>query len=569
MGDVIAAQLRLDGQRQFSQGAKQASKDVGGIGKSAEETGKKTAESGKTSASSLLRTAAAAGATYKAMGFLKSSTQVTTDLAKSTAGLKRVTGLDTKQAQAWTVMTQQRGIETKQLSMGMASLSRNLGGLGGPSKAGDTALKQLGLSAKELAGLPTDQKMYKIADGFKALPDGAQKAALAQKLFGRSGQALLPILNSGSKGLKEQIDTANQLVPPLGESGKAALDLAKKQREMKMATMGVKVAVGSALLPVMSTLATTLVPLITGFSKLMSSSKVLTYVVLALGAALIGLLVVDKIAAGISVLTNATLVNKAATMVANVATKAWAAAQWVLNAALAGNPIVLVTLAVMALVAAFIVAYKKVDWFRAGVQAALGGVVAAFNWMKGAASAVFDWIKGNWPLLLGILGGPIGAAVAVIVTHFDKIKSVATGAFNAIKDAAKTVGSVVTSSVVGAFNAVKSAVQGAVDTVNNLVSSVKSIPGDVLDKVKGGGVPFVPFVQHGARNFPGGPAIVGEAGPELVYLPRGANVIPNHLLGGGSMAATINVPVYLDRRQIALSTAQWNSDQAARQGEVA
>ena len=39
--------------------------------------------------------------------------------------------------------------------------------------------------------------------------------------------------------------------------------------------------------------------------------------------------------------------------------------------------------------------------------------------------------------------------------------------------------------------------------------------------------------QHanGTNSAPGGMSLVGERGPELVNLPRGAQVIPNHLLG--------------------------------------
>lgn len=36
----------------------------------------------------------------------------------------------------------------------------------------------------------------------------------------------------------------------------------------------------------------------------------------------------------------------------------------------------------------------------------------------------------------------------------------------------------------------------------------------------------------GVQNFGGGVALVGERGPELVNLPRGSDVIPNHALGG-------------------------------------
>lgn len=44
-----------------------------------------------------------------------------------------------------------------------------------------------------------------------------------------------------------------------------------------------------------------------------------------------------------------------------------------------------------------------------------------------------------------------------------------------------------------------------------------------------------PQFADGVRNFSGGEAIVGERGPEIVRLPRGSDVIPNHALGGNSV----------------------------------
>lgn len=53
----------------------------------------------------------------------------------------------------------------------------------------------------------------------------------------------------------------------------------------------------------------------------------------------------------------------------------------------------------------------------------------------------------------------------------------------------------------------------------------------------GGGVSSflnsVPAFARGTSFAPGGLSLVGERGPELVNLPRGAQVIPNHRLGGG------------------------------------
>ena len=45
----------------------------------------------------------------------------------------------------------------------------------------------------------------------------------------------------------------------------------------------------------------------------------------------------------------------------------------------------------------------------------------------------------------------------------------------------------------------------------------------------------VPGFANGTNFAPGGLAMVGERGPELVNLPRGASVTPNRALGGGGV----------------------------------
>jgi phage-related protein len=558
-GDVIAARLRLDGQSQFNAGAQKASKSVAGIGKSAEESSKQSGKATGATASGLLAAAAAAGVTYKAYGWIKGSISETVDLAKSTASLSRVTGLDSKQAQAWSLIAKERGIQSKQLQMGMATLGRNIGGLGGPTAASDKALAKLGLSSAELMALPMNIRMGMIADSFKALPNGVEKAALAQKLFGRSGLQLLPILNQGSQAINKQMDEANKLVPPLGKSGTAALNLAKKQRELGMASTGLKVAVGSALIPILSTLATAVTPLIQDFASLMASCKPLTYVIIGLTAAIAGLLIMNQVKAAMDALRISTIAKTVADKAGAVATKMWAAAQWLFNAALAANPIALVVIAIVALVAALVAAYFKVTWFHNAVNAMAQGVVAGFNWVKNAGISVFNWIKGNWPLLLGILTGPFGAAAALIITHFDKIKGAATSVVNAVKSTFAKVPGIIKGMFSGAVGLAGDLGRGIANWLN------ANTP--FGDNVSVGPVHFrIPALAAGGTMLNAGPALVGEKGPELVSLPAGATVTP--LSGSPAMAANITVPVYLDRRQIALATGSWFSDQAARQGKA-
>jgi len=52
------------------------------------------------------------------------------------------------------------------------------------------------------------------------------------------------------------------------------------------------------------------------------------------------------------------------------------------------------------------------------------------------------------------------------------------------------------------------------------------------------------FFARGTNYAPGGAAIVGEEGPELVHLPRGSKVIPNHNLGQGGGQSQVDVFVH-------------------------
>src|SRR5690349_1615277 len=78
----------------------------------------------------------------------------------------------------------------------------------------------------------------------------------------------------------------------------------------------------------------------------------------------------------------AAAVAKAVTdKVVTASTKAWAAGQWLLNAALSANPIGIVVVAVAALVAGIVLAYNKSETFRNIVQTAMGAARNAVGWV--------------------------------------------------------------------------------------------------------------------------------------------------------------------------------------------
>lgn len=127
--------------------------------------------------------------------------------------------------------------------------------------------------------------------------------------------------------------------------------------------------------------------------------------------------------------TAAKVAATAATIAHSAATKASAAAQWLLNIALTANPIGLVVVAIAALVAAFIIAYKKSERFRKIVT-------GAWNAIKRATVTVFNWIVGffkKWgTLIVRVLIGPMGNLVILLVKNWQRIRDGAVGAFNSI-----------------------------------------------------------------------------------------------------------------------------------------
>lgn len=146
---------------------------------------------------------------------------------------------------------QMGGMEASALEGAMTKLSKQI------VDNGD-AFAKLGISSKNLDGSFKRNKdmLYELADEFASMEEGVQKVALAQEVFGKSGAAMLPLLNGGSEGLREMDAMARQLGLSLSEeaveqagSFNDTLDL------LMLGTQGVARGVAAELLPTLSTLA--------------------------------------------------------------------------------------------------------------------------------------------------------------------------------------------------------------------------------------------------------------------------------------------------------------------------
>lgn len=72
---------------------------------------------------------------------------------------------------------------------------------GGKEQA--AAFRAAGLSLNDLKNLPVDKQLLKVADSFSTMRDGADKTRIAVDLFGKSGAAMIPLLNMGGEEIEK------------------------------------------------------------------------------------------------------------------------------------------------------------------------------------------------------------------------------------------------------------------------------------------------------------------------------------------------------------------------------
>jgi hypothetical protein len=466
---------------------------------------KTSADAVGLSQAAYLEMAAVTGAQLKGMGVpLEQVTGQTNDLIKMGADLAAQFGGTTADA--------------------VAALGSTLRGEFDPIEKYGISIKQSDINAK------------KAADGTAKLTGAAGKNA--------SAMATLALLTAGAAdahgAFARETDTA-----------------AHAQQVATAKWQDAQAAIGQALLPAVVALSGALSGLASFMHDNAAAANVLMGVILGLVGAVLAVNVAMKIyAAGQAVAAAATALSTStlgtwlgikylelvawlrtapaaiaaaaavvasttATIAASAASKAAAAAQWLWNVAMSANPIGLVIIAVIALVAVIILLWNRSAAFRAFVL----GMWAA---IQTAAAAVGRVIVAVWGVVWAVLRAYVTAYLTVVRAVFNAVVAVITAAFNGIRSVVSSVTGWVTrtwasmvagirgamaglASVLAApFHAVQSAVGAVVSAVQTLVGwlgriKVPSIswpkPPSWLSSVIGKSAPPAPGAGVGGGGF--------------------------------------------------------------------
>lgn len=144
------------------------------------------------------------------------------------------------------------GTTTEQLGGGMRKLAKLMGEAAGGSDEAAEIFKTMGVSFKDASGnlRSTDKVLEDMAERFAGYADGPAKAALAMKVFGKSGEDMIPILNLGKDGLSAAAAEAERLGINLGgDAAKAAADFNDNMKKLGLTAEAASMSIMSQLLP--------------------------------------------------------------------------------------------------------------------------------------------------------------------------------------------------------------------------------------------------------------------------------------------------------------------------------
>lgn len=171
--------------------------------KSLTEIGSGFVEAGKSITSfgvELSKVSAAVTGVIFGLALMANSAAETADAVEKNA---QKVGLTAEAYQKLSFAARQTDVEAETFTTGMGRLAKALENAREGGKESTDTLQKLGLSLHDIETLSPDAALEKIADHFAKLPDGVEKSAEAIKVFGRGGIQLIPLLNSGSKGIAE------------------------------------------------------------------------------------------------------------------------------------------------------------------------------------------------------------------------------------------------------------------------------------------------------------------------------------------------------------------------------
>lgn len=282
------------------------------------------------------------------------------------------------------------------------------------------------------------------------------------------------------------------------------------------------------------------------------------------------------------------IAQKAAMLASTIATNAMAVAQAALNLVMSMNPITLIIIAIVALIAIIVLLWTKCEWFRDGVMAVINAIWSViqtvatfignifqtvFNVVSGVFNAIWSVVQTVFNFIWTIVQNYVNFWITVWSTIFNVVSTVLTTIWNTIQSVFNFIWGIISgviNSIISAFRNVANIVKSVFTSVKNAISSLfKGVVNIIKAPINGligliNGVikglnkiklpDWVPAIGGKGINIPLIPKLATGtnyvAGEGLAYLHEGEAVVPkkyNPAIGGyGNYSQPVYVNVVAD-----------------------
>ena len=411
---------------------------------------------------------------------------------KNCAANLNAAGQDIETTTSLLAMMANQGLKGSESGTALAAMMRDLTAKmeDGKVQIGDTAVAVMDANGnyRDLTDILKD--VEKATNG---MGDAERAAALSTTFTSDSIKGLNLIMNAG-------VDEAAKFEEELRNCDGTAAEMAKTMQDnlggdltsLSSQFEGVQIALYEKFEPALRKGVEVLSELLKGVQFVIDHSSEFIAVLAAMGSGV----------AAYVAYTTALKVMQEGWMALEVVQKASAAAQAVLNAVMAANPIGILIAAIAALVAAFTVLWNTNEGFRetvlqtwetikTGVSNAVTAVKefleSAFEQIKTIITTVWEniktftveiWeglkaaVKGAVENVKNSISATLEAIKTIVITIWNAIKTATSAAWNAIKTATSTVWNGIKTTITTVVNAVKSFVSSAFNAVKTTVSNV-------------------------------------------------------------------------------------------------
>lgn len=184
------------------------------------------------------------------------------DMLDKLDDLSEKTGISVQSLSALRYAGEVTGTSLDAIATSVKKLSVNMAEAASGNKEAVATFKAVGVEVRNSDGTlrSQDAVLGDLADRFASYADGAGKSALAQKIFGKAGADMIPLLNQGSEGIARLRQEAEGLgLVYGGDLAKQAAAFNDNLKKLELSAEAAKVQLAGGLLPTLNGLVETFV----------------------------------------------------------------------------------------------------------------------------------------------------------------------------------------------------------------------------------------------------------------------------------------------------------------------